>query len=195
MAESRWWKGSEFLYNLEPEGPQDQSTMEHDKTAISERVKNPPEMTHVPTATEEPSTEINLSQIINCQSFSSLDHLLRVTAYVLRFVTKVKRCLSKETNATGGEVIDFERNNELNSKELKQTELLWIRTVLSNSFPKEISYLEKSRQATPRRIQQFQLFLDEDKVLRCREGLKNASLQVETKNPILMPKTIPWSNC
>ena len=72
--------------------------MEHDKTAISERGENPPEMTHLLTATEETSTEINLSQIINCQIFGSLDHLLRVTAYVLRFITKVIEEMSIERN-------------------------------------------------------------------------------------------------
>ena len=81
----------------------------------------------------------------------------------------------------------FEDSRELNSKELKQAEILWIRTVQADSFLSESSYLKKLQQATPRRIQQFQLFLDEDKILRCCGRLNNASFPVETKNPILMP--------
>ena len=97
----------------------------------------------------------------------------------------------KETNVTAGMVADFEDNRELNSKELKQAEILWICTVQPDSFPSEISYQKKLQQATPRRIQQFQLFLDEDKILRCRGRLSNASFPVETKNPILMPTKNP----
>ena len=90
-------------------------TTETDEPALSELVKNPPETAHVLTTSEEHSTEISLYQIIKCQRFSSLIYLFRVTAYVVRFVSKVKRGLTKETNATAGEIADFEDKRELNS--------------------------------------------------------------------------------
>ena len=67
----------------------------------------------------------------------------------MRFISKVKRCLTKETNVTAGMVAHFEDNRELNSKELKQAEILCIRAVQADSLPNEISYLKKLQQATP----------------------------------------------
>ena len=163
------------------------------QSALTELVKNPHETTHVLTFFEEHSTDPSLSQIMNCQRYSSLDDLLRVTAYFLKFISKVRRCLSKEMHVTGGGVIDFEDYHELNATNLNQAETLWLSTVQTNSFPNEISYISKVRQALPGRVQQFQLFLDEDNLLlRCRGRLNNASIQAETKNPILMSTTYPF---
>ena len=60
VVESKWWKGPEFLFKLEPDWLQDQLTTETDEPALSELVKNPPETTHVLTSSEEHSTEISL---------------------------------------------------------------------------------------------------------------------------------------
>lgn len=164
------------------EWPRDQSTIETNETANSELVKNPPAVTHALASSEEYPAEINLFQIINCDRFSNLDYLLCVTAHVLRFVSKIKRHLSKRTNNIK------EETNELNARELNQAESLWIRTVQAD----EINYLQKGHQAKPRRVDQFALFLDDNKVLRCRGRINNASLQLETKNPILLPSSHPF---
>ena len=41
------------------------------------------------TKTEKPQPRLNLEQIIDLQRFSSIDKLLRVTSYVIRFVSKL----------------------------------------------------------------------------------------------------------
>ena len=124
-----WWNGPSFLCLPEDEWPQDQPTLETNEPALAELVKNPPEVTHVLTTSRDHLTQINLSQIINCDRFSTLDRLLRVTAYVLKFVRNIKKRLCKEASVNKEEVSEFEYHNELNARALNQCEVLWIRTV------------------------------------------------------------------
>ena len=77
----------------ESDWPDVQSTVV-DETALSELVKNPPEATHVLTCSEANQQEMNLSEIINCDHFSNLDRLLRVTTYVLKFVNNYSQEVS-----------------------------------------------------------------------------------------------------
>ena len=93
-----WWNGPSFLCLPEDEWPQDEPTLETNESALAELVKNPPEVTHVLTTSRDHLTQINLSQIINCDRFSTLDRLLRVTAYVLKFVRNIKKRLYKEAS-------------------------------------------------------------------------------------------------
>ena len=43
----------------------------------------------------------------------------------------------------------------------------------------------------PHRVDQFLLLLDESKVIRCHGQINKASLQAESKNPILLPTSHP----
>ena len=61
-----------------------------DETVLKETVKNSPTVTHSLISTKVKSIEVNPNVIINCGNFSSFSRLLRVTAYVLRFVNKLK---------------------------------------------------------------------------------------------------------
>ncbi|XP_022785068.1 uncharacterized protein LOC111325508 [Stylophora pistillata] len=88
---SIWWGAPQFLQLPEEEWPQEQAKVETNEAALSEVVKNSPNVIHVLTTSDEIPTEVNLAKFINCQQVSSLDRLLRVTAYVLRFVDILKR--------------------------------------------------------------------------------------------------------
>ena len=182
---SIWWNGPSFLCFSEEEWPRDQPTIEANETALAELVKNPPEETHALTSSEEHPAEINLSNIINCDRFSNLNSMLRVTAYVLRFVNKIKQRLLRSTE-------DHEERDELNASNLEEAESLWIRTVQANAFSNEISYLQKGRQVKPHRVDQFALYLDDNQVLKCRGRINNSSLQPESKHPILLPSSHPF---
>ena len=182
---SIWWNGPSFLCFSEEEWPRDQPTIEANETALAELVKNPPEETHALTSSEEHPAEINLSNIINCDRFSNLNSMLRVTAYVLRFVNKIKQRLLRSTE-------DHEERDELNASNLEEAESLWIHTVQANAFSNEISYLQKGRQVKPHRVDQFALYLDDNQVLKCRGRINNSSLQPESKHPILLPSSHPF---
>ena len=138
---STWWNGLSFLCSPEDEWPQDQPTLETNEPALAELVKNLPEVTHILMKSRDHLTQFNLSQIINCDHFSTLDRLLQVTAYVLKFVRNIKQRLCKEASVNKEEVSEFEYHNELNARALNQCEVLWIRTVQASAFTNEISYL------------------------------------------------------
>ena len=90
--------------------------------------------------------------MIDCESFSSLTRLLRVTAYVLQFVTRMKKCLKR--NVTKAE--QPLRSKELTSNEVTTAEIMWIRNTQTASFSEEFAFLlSKSQGSTPIRVRQF----------------------------------------
>ena len=143
------WNGPSFLCLPKDEWLQDQPTIETNEPMLTELVKNPPEVTRILTTSQDHLTQINLSQIINCDRFSTLDRLLRVTAYVLKFVRTIKKSLCKEANVNKEEVSEFECHNELNARALNQCEVLWICTVQAHANKNKISYLQKDHQMKP----------------------------------------------
>ena len=189
---SMWWCGPQFLQLPEEEWPQDQATVDTNEAALSEVVKNPPNVIHVLASCEEILTEVNLAEIINCQQISSLGRLLRVTAYVLRFVDILKRRTSTRKSEKKEELTKEEDDRELNSTEISRAESLWIKTVQASSFKVELKFVRNECQPKPRRVEQFGLFLDENKLLRCRGRLNNAILSSDNKNPILLPSKHPY---
>ena len=189
---SMWWCGPQFLQLPEEEWPQDQATVDTNEAALSEVVKNPPNVIHVLASCEEILTEVNLAEIIHCQQISSLGRLLRVTAYVLRFVDILKRRTSTRKSGKKEELTKEEDDRELNSTEISRAESLWIKTVQASSFKVELKFVRNECQPKPRRVEQFGLFLDENKLLRCRGRLNNAILSSDNKNPILLPSKHPY---
>lgn len=183
VESSMWWNGPPFLCTSE-DWPQDQPTIEANETALAELIKNPPEETHTLTSSEY-TAEINLLNIINCDRFSNLNSMLRVTAYMLRFVNKIKRRLLRH-------VEDNEENDELKASTLEQAESLWIRTVQAKAFSSEISNVQKGLEVKPHRVDQFAWYFDENHVMRCRGIINNSSLQPESKHPILLPSNHPF---
>ena len=76
----------------------------------------------------------------------------------------------------------------LSAVELKEAESCWIRSVQGSFFFKEIAFLLSTdhRSTPPTYVTQFGLFLDEG-VIKCKGGLNNAPLPVNSRNPILLP--------
>ena len=72
---------------------------------------------------------------------------------------------------------------------MKRAELMWIRSIQGASFGKEVEFVtsENAKTIAPIYVQQFGLFLDDDNVLRCKGGINNASFNLGSKNPILLP--------
>lgn len=132
---------------------------------------------------EETQTEVNLAKTINCQQISSLDRLLPVTAYVLRFVDILKRRTSTHKSGKKEESTKVPDDQELNSTESSRAESLWIKTVQASSFKDEFKFIQNQCQPKPRCVEQFGLFLDENKLPRCWEQLNNATLSSDNKNP------------
>ena len=112
---------------------------------------------------------MDLDSIISLERFSSLPRLIRVTAYVLRFVSNLKR---------------KKANNELTDGEIKQEEVqrakeLWYKEVQRSVFEDEKFDQVKCS---------LSLFMDEKGILRCRGRLENAPIPFDARYPILLPR-------
>ncbi|XP_046863330.1 uncharacterized protein LOC124457083 [Xenia sp. Carnegie-2017] len=127
----------------------------------------------------------DLNKAIDITRYSSMKKLLRTTAYVMRFINMLKkmpRCERTTNKLTTSE--------ELSSDEIRKVQLLWIRSIQQLSFEKEILFLlsKNVNSSIPIYVKQFGLFLDGDHVLRCHGRLKNSSLDLESRTPVLLPK-------
>ena len=112
-----------------------------------------------------------IGQLIDCENFSSLDRLFRVTALVLKF-TRL-RILCQKVQRT--DVADDSRSQY----DLDQARLLWIR--------ESQSHLEGNKGFHTWK-RQFDLFVDDSQLWRCRGRLSNSDLPSPAQMPILLDK-------
>ena len=114
-----------------------------------------------------PQLPHHIGNIIDVKRFSSIHKLLRVTAYVLKFVSILKG--RSETT-------------ELTVEALSEAERRWI--IDSQST------LEEDPKFPTWKIQ-FGLFKDDSQVWRCGGRLQNANISFSSKHPILLNKQHP----
>ena len=114
----------------------------------------------------------DLSQIIDCHRYNNFTRLLRITAYVLRFVSNLRRSLAERTV------------NELTSLEIEQAQNRWIKNIEVKSFWQRNRILKEDN-ATNLCTAQFGLYLDDNQIIRCKGRLNKSSLSDSTKNPTI----------
>ncbi|XP_060559755.1 uncharacterized protein LOC132719842 [Ruditapes philippinarum] len=137
--------------------------------------------TFIDPATKPKDTILPLSNIsfIDMSRFSSLRKLLRVTAYVLRFIFKCRG-----GSHTGR--LDF-----LTTDELLRAEEVCIGCCQMSKYQAEIEDTKSKRNKLPL-CRQLQLFLDNG-ILKCRGRIHNAPLDELTKFPYLLPAKHPFT--
>ena len=172
-----WWEGPQFLQLDKAEWPSTIIT-EFTEETDSELLKTQPDIAHVFTSSQNCSP-ISLSKIVEAKNFSNWETLLRVTAYILRFIHRCKKNTCNDSSVIN-QIL-------LTAKEINLAERYWIRSIQLEEFPAEITYLQSRQAAKPIRIDQFGLYLDDFKILRCRGRVNNSSLCLGAKNPILLP--------
>ena len=106
-----------------------------------------------------------IGTVIQCQRFSSLGRLLRVTAYVLKFIAVLK----VRGSVSAG----------LSSKDVSDAEEFWIKS------SQAVLYKDAKFQVWKT---QFGLYCDNE-IWRCGGRLRNADLDVCAKHPILLPSS------
>ena len=137
---------------------------------------------HALTASNEAENRNDISKLIDCARFSKLNRLLRVTAYVLRFIRNLKNRVQKPM--AHSQVL----NVGLTSEEVKEAELIWVKSIQSSTFAKEIQFLKrKERRTPPIMVSQFGLFLDDQETLRSKGRINETSLPLSTKVPAMLP--------
>ena len=78
-----------------------------------------------------------------------MERLLRVTAYILRFINQLREDKNSALCVDAREIIDAETR--------------WIRSIQYRSFDHELQYLLKPSGTCPLLIDQFGLFIDDRK--------------------------------
>lgn len=157
---SFWWSGPEFLKKKNIQN--DFINSENNEVFVDEELKT--------TAVHVATSNFSISNIIDIEKFNSYLKLIRVTAWVTRYVNNLK---AKTFNKS-----EFIKEKFLSAEEIKQSERLWIidnQKVLKNS--KHFELLTK----------QLNIKL-ENSIYRCYGRLQNAPLSFESRSPVILSK-------
>ncbi|GBM30585.1 hypothetical protein AVEN_27619-1 [Araneus ventricosus] len=162
----KWWHGPEWLRDAENLWPK---VKEFENELVNSEVTSEYKSCVIV------SSAIVQEKILYPGKFSCLRNLLRVTAWVVRFVNALKR-----KNAEKG---------PLTSDELTNAEMFWVRITQNDSYSNEITCL-KNNKSFPRDSKLLCLnpFLDSNGILRVTGRLgKSTHLSTFEKHPIILP--------
>ncbi|XP_053372928.1 uncharacterized protein LOC128546437 [Mercenaria mercenaria] len=132
--------------------------------------------TAVLTSTQSKLPNPSVLEIIDIQRFSSYRKLLRVTAYVIRFVNNCRN-----VKKSRGPLESHEINTE--ARQL----IKHVQDIHFHDVKQYLSQKEKRCTTIPNLVRQLDLFLDEDNLIRCGGRISNAPLLDSTKFPYLLP--------
>jgi len=138
--------------------------------------------THTMNIINKECKMICLDSLIDYIRYSNLDVVLHVTAYVLLFVSRLKR------HRTGR----GERNLLIDARDIKEAEAAWIIFVQLRCFEKETQYLLTHKGACPTLVHQFGLFLDDNQFMHCQGRINNSKLSFTCRKPALLSTRHPF---
>ena len=185
-----WWAGPSFLKSKREEWPKCPPEVDLEtESALIERLKSVPVITHAMHSSENPAVS-RIGEVVDIQRFSTKGKLLRTISWVLRFISNLRASLKSQTK---------NMEEQASVDEINNAEKILIRSIQGEHFKTEISYLEackanKTGLRVPLYVNQFNLFLDQDEILRCRTRVNKSSLQQSNKTPILIPSKHRFSD-
>ncbi|XP_075158086.1 uncharacterized protein LOC142231359 [Haematobia irritans] len=165
-----WWSGPDWLCLPPTEWPQQP---EHNYETNLEKKKK--------TFASHVITKLDFPEILS--RFSSLTKLVRVTAYILRFVNNTR---TKE---------NYKRKyGFLSTRELHDASNILVIQSQRVDFSEELNYIKKCHPfPSSNRLAQLCPFVDEIGILRVGGRLQKAKFDYEFKHPILLSKHNPLS--
>lgn len=156
-----WWEGPGWLRKGEETWP---SRLELDN---SSEIVNEMKRVNVMVAIAKEPTE-GVRNVIDIDRFSNLGKLLRVTAYVRRFIENLK--LKKERKEL--------KSGKVSVEEIEKVERIWIIE----------SQLNLQSSSNFKKISEQLGVVKENEILICKGRLGNSELDFRTKFPIILPK-------
>ncbi|XP_028397220.1 uncharacterized protein LOC114521030 [Dendronephthya gigantea] len=170
INDEKWWHGPSFLQNPQELWPVQPGNESKDNPDYCQELKLSSTKSTTALVTIGSQPEHNLEELIDPSRYSRIGTILRVTAYVIRFVRNLQRRQRKSTAA--------ERKGSLTADEINIAEKMWIRQ-LQSTLPNMKDY-KKVKES-------LSLFENEDKIIRCRGRIDASPLPYGTKFPILLP--------
>ena len=161
LKESQWINGPTWLSEQGEPGEQPHSTLA--PSECLQEMKKTSKVLTLLTDDFQPT-----EPILECENYSSLQRLSRVTAFVFKFVHVLKSRVKNRVS---------ELNLEITPEDLQRATVYWIK---KSQFSLQEDEHFQSWEA------QFGLYSDEEGLLRCRGRLSNADLPYSTKCPILL---------
>ena len=171
-----WIEGPEFLKQRCELWPFIETTdNEANEIALQEEAKNSHVITH---ALSSSSDVLNIQSLVNIERFGSKRKLLSTLAWVFRFVESCKASLNNKK---------LQLSEELRNEEIERAEYKLLSYIQREEFSEEFEFLRgKMVTKPPLKVKQFNLFLDNNNVIRERTRIINASVSDYTKMPILL---------
>ena len=134
----------------------------------------------------------NIGNIFNTNNYRDLQHLLRVTSYVTRFIqclrNSIKRPPSCSDLTSTKSIVDIPSANEM-----RASEMLWVIGTQQSRYALEIQGLQRNAARHRAVNKQLKLFVDEHNVLRAGGRLQNTDLPYNAIHPILLPGDHPFT--
>ncbi|XP_052784316.1 uncharacterized protein LOC128220097 [Mya arenaria] len=170
-----WWNGPSWLmdrcYSVHCDS---ESTMCVSDTCVCVELGNEPSGENENQKHElKTSDECNAPFDIRYDTFSSVTRLIRVTAYVKRYLDNLRSPENKKRGA-------------LSTSEICEAEWLWLKYIQKKHYGDV--YLAISSKKPNNLQRQLNLTLDDRGILRCRGRLQYAELTEGSRNPILLPR-------
>lgn len=152
--------------------------MHRSETSWPSQIQGKPEGNEY-LAEEKKETIIQLTvpqdnQLVSLEDYSSFIKLIRVTAWIKRFINNVKQ--------------QGQRSGLLTSEEIIEAEKFWIKTTQNDTFSMEIKLLRDQRQVQKTsKIKMLNPNIDCDGIVRVGGRLQFSDNEEEVKHPIILP--------
>lgn len=163
LCHALWWQGPDFLFEKEDSWPQQPMLIEQTSTEIFKEEQK----TSLHTSFDKHFISELLSRV------SSLPKILRIVAFVLRFISNAKRKNSQEGVVTPLEIFRARQAIILQLQKEHFSDI--ITNINSNSL-------------LPKPFRKLAPFIDEAGILRVGGRLRKSGLPFDVKHPILLPK-------
>ena len=172
-----WWNGPAFLRLSKDDWPSEPSHDEKADQQVKEELVKPKSQSQITRSlvNVKVSSTLDLDKIVDCSRYHTKTKLLRVTAYVKRFVD-ISRRRVRPISA------------ELTAEEIRQAEDMWLRSIQHSHFTEEYDHLFNLSVKQPSLLaRQLGLFHDEERVIRCQGRIDQSDVSQTTKQPVLLP--------